>query len=129
MSLHPPQRSQHRSASASPPLCLGRALALTAAIVVFYLFVTTRSTLWDRDEARFATATVEMVQNHQYLYPTFNGELRPDKPILIYWLMSLPVRMLGTTELACRFFAPIGVGVSCLLTFWLGRRLFSAKPG
>lgn len=103
------------------------AVGVAAVVVIAFLFVTTRSTLWDADEARFSRATVEMVQSGNYLYPTFNDKLRPDKPILIYWLMSLPVRLLGPTELACRFFAPIGAAATCLLIWLVGCRLFSRK--
>jgi 4-amino-4-deoxy-L-arabinose transferase-like glycosyltransferase/membrane-associated phospholipid phosphatase len=108
-----------------------RALALGLAAVVFgsYLFVTTRSTLWDSDETRFSEATVEMVHSGDYLVPTLNGELRADKPVLIYWLMSLPVRLFGPTELACRFFAPIGATVTCLLTTLIARHLFGPSTG
>ncbi len=100
-----------------------------AAVLALYMFTTTRSTLWDRDEPRFSRATVEMTQSGNYVVPTFNGALRPDKPILIYWLMSLPVRVLGATEFASRFFAPIGTVLACLLTFVLGRRLFGSTTG
>lgn len=108
-----------------------RVLAMGLAVVLLasYLFVTTRSTLWDRDEPRFSEATVEMVYSGDYLVPTFRGELRPDKPILIYWLMSLPVRLFGPTELACRFFAPVGVAVACLLTYLMACHLFGPGTG
>lgn len=105
--------------------------AILIALVIFgaYLLITTRATLWDRDEPRFSRATVEMLESGDYLVPTFNGEWRLHKPILIYWLMSVPVRLLGPTELACRFFAAVGTTVTCLLTFLITRRLFDAKAG
>jgi 4-amino-4-deoxy-L-arabinose transferase-like glycosyltransferase len=106
------------------------AVILVAALVAgLYWFIDSRSTLWDRDEPRFARATVEMVESGNYLYPTFNGRLRPDKPILIYWLMSVPVRVLGPTSLACRFCGAVGIAATCLLTFLLGRRFTGDKAG
>ncbi len=105
-------------------------VVLVAAVVTcLYWFIDSRSTLWDRDEPRFARATVEMVESGNYLYPTFNGRLRPDKPILIYWLMSVPVRVLGPTSLACRFFGAVGIAITCLLTFLIGRRFTGDKAG
>jgi len=92
-----------------------------------YLTLTTASSLWDRDEPRFSRATVEMVESGNYLFPTFNGQLRPDKPILIYWLMSVPVRLLGPSELSCRMIAPLATLVAALLTFWVTRRLAGRK--
>ena len=104
-------------------------LALAGFILLLYLFCATRSTLWDRDEPKFAAASVEMLKSGNYLYPVYNGALRPDKPILIYWLMTLPLRWWGATELACRFFSVLGVVAACLLTYLCGRRLFSASAG
>ncbi len=107
-----------------------RAATLVAvAVLTGYLFITTRSTLWDRDEPRFARATVEMVESGNYLYPTFNGNLRPDKPILIYWLMSVPVRLLGQTELAVRLPSALGTALTCLLVFFIGRQLWDTRTG
>jgi 4-amino-4-deoxy-L-arabinose transferase-like glycosyltransferase len=95
---------------------------LALLVLAFYLFLTTRSTLWDRDEPRFARATVEMVESGNYLVPTFNGALRPDKPILIYWLMSIPVRALGVSELSCRMVAPFAAVATGLMLYGLSRR-------
>ncbi len=106
-----------------------RALAAAAAILVAFLALTPWTTLWDRDEPRFAEATVEMLASGNYLYPTFNGDLLPDKPILIYWLMTLTVRLLGPTELAVRFWAPVGLALTALLTWWAGRRLLPQRAG
>ena len=100
-----------------------------ALLFTVYLSLCSASSLWDRDEPRFSRATVEMVESGNYLYPTFNGQLRPDKPILIYWLMSVPVRLIGHTELACRMVAPIATLISTLLTFWVARRLAGARAG
>jgi len=104
-------------------------LLIAAVVAGVYAFISTRSTLWDRDEPRFARAAVEMVDSGNYLYPTFNGRLRPDKPILIYWLMSIPVRLFGQSELACRFFSIVGTAVTCLLIFCIARSLFGTQAG
>ncbi len=103
--------------------------AICLAVAGVYWFIDSRSTLWDRDEPRFARATAEMIESGNYLYPTFNGQLRPDKPILIYWLMSVPMRVLGPTSLACRFFSSVGIALTCFLTFLLARRFLDAKAG
>jgi 4-amino-4-deoxy-L-arabinose transferase-like glycosyltransferase len=106
-----------------------RALAAAAAILAAGLALAPWTTLWDRDEPRFAQATVEMLASGNYLYPTFNGHLRPDKPILIYWLMALSARLLGATELGVRFWAPVGLALTALLTWWTGKRLLSPRTG
>lgn len=106
-----------------------RVLLLVGTLWCIYLFTATRSTLWNRDEARYATAVLEMVDSGNYLFPTFNHELRPHKPILIYWLMSVPVRVFGPTELTVRLVATLCVAASCLMVFAIGRHLFSSWSG
>ncbi|MBN2428089.1 MAG: glycosyltransferase family 39 protein [Deltaproteobacteria bacterium] len=105
------------------------ALILLITFILLYSFTTTRSTLWDRDEPRFSRATVEMVNTGNYLVPHFNGKLRPDKPILIYWLMSIPVRIFGPTEFACRFFAPLAVLGTAILLPFIGGSLGHRRAG
>ncbi len=96
-------------------------------IGVFYLSLTPLTTLWDRDEPRFARAAAEMVSSGQYLYPTFEGELRPQKPILIYWLMTASIRVFGINELAVRCWSPLAVALAALFTYVIGRQIFSPR--
>jgi 4-amino-4-deoxy-L-arabinose transferase-like glycosyltransferase len=106
------------------------AAALVAcAIFFYYLAFTPRSTLWDRDEPRFAQAAVEMAESRQYLYPTFNDEERLQKPILIYWLMSASIRTLGPTELAARIWSPLGLAIAAVFTYLIGRQLRTPREG
>ncbi|HEV3460389.1 MAG TPA: glycosyltransferase family 39 protein [Thermoanaerobaculia bacterium] len=107
----------------------GAALALAGAIFVVLLALAGRTTLWDRDEPRFAQATVEMIASGDYLVPTFNGRLRPDKPVLVYWLMSVPVRLLGPTAVAARLWSAAGLALAALFTFSTARRLLSPRAG
>ena len=78
------------------------AVWLVTGFLAMALFAASRSTLWDRDEARFAQAAGEMAAQRRYLYPTFDGQLRPDKPILPYWSMAAAMRLFGRNEMAAR---------------------------
>ena len=49
--------------------------------------------LTDRDEARFAEASREMLQRDDVVVPWFNGAWRFDKPVLIYWCQSASYRV------------------------------------
>jgi 4-amino-4-deoxy-L-arabinose transferase-like glycosyltransferase len=106
-----------------------RALVIAAGIWLALLALTPWTTLWDRDEPRFAQAAVEMLRTGDYLVPTFNGEVRAQKPPLIYWLMTLSMRVLGPTEFAARFWSPAAMAIAALATFAIGRRLWSAAVG
>ncbi len=105
------------------------AILITVIYAVIFCLLASASSLWDRDEPRFARAAVEMVESGNYLFPTFNGDLRPDKPILIYWLMSVPLRLLGQIELAVRLPSILGLCGSMLLTYYMGRRLIDTRAG
>jgi 4-amino-4-deoxy-L-arabinose transferase-like glycosyltransferase len=126
-------RLDMKDSGVAPGLGSGRpwlsVAAICLAVAGVYWFIDSRSTLWDRDEPRFARATAEMIESGNYLYPTFNGQLRPDKPILIYWLMSVPMRVLGPTSLACRFFSSVGIALTCFFTFLLARRFLNDRAG
>lgn len=106
-----------------------QALLLSGAVFSVLLFTTPWSTLWDRDEPRFAQASLEMVDSGRYLFPTFRGEVRAHKPILTYWLMSVSLRVLGPTELAARFWSPVAVAAVCLFVFQIGKALISPRAG
>lgn len=124
------QRKQRRTFNIEHSMFNVRSsIFLFSLLFTLYLSLTTASSLWDRDEPRFSRATVEMVESGNYLYPTFNGQLRPDKPILIYWLMSVPVRIFGPSELTCRMVAPIATLLAALLTAWIARRLAGPTTG
>jgi 4-amino-4-deoxy-L-arabinose transferase-like glycosyltransferase len=105
------------------------AVVLSLAVAAVYLCLTPWTTLWDRDEARFGRAALEMVETGRYLYPTFAGELRPQKPALVYWLMAMAVWILGPTELALRFWSPVALAVTSILTFAVARRIVSTRAG
>jgi len=120
--------SEDRSRGRLAPAQAG-VLLIILAVFSNYLFVSTRSTLWDRDEPRYARAAVEMVESGNYLVPTFNSQIWFDKPPLLYWLMSLPIRLAGPTEFACRFFGVLGTALTCLLTFFIGKQLLGVKAG
>ena len=85
--------------------------------------------LWDRDEPRFATAAREMLERNDWVVPTFNGDLRPDKPILVYWLMMVSYSIFGIGTFAARFFSGIAGASAVFATALLGRSMFDRRVG
>ncbi|MFO0947482.1 MAG: glycosyltransferase family 39 protein [Planctomycetota bacterium] len=84
--------------------------------------------LWDRDEPRFATATREMKARGDWIVPTFNGDLRPDKPILVYWLMRLSYTVFGDGPFGA-LFSGIAGSLACMVVYSLGSRMFDRRVG
>jgi 4-amino-4-deoxy-L-arabinose transferase-like glycosyltransferase/membrane-associated phospholipid phosphatase len=85
--------------------------------------------LWDRDEPRFATAAREMLERNDWIVPTFNGDLRPDKPILVYWLMMISYSIFGVGTFAARFFSGVAGASAVFATSLLGRSMFDRRVG
>ncbi len=84
----------------------------------------------DRDEARFAQATRQMLETGDWLHIRFQNTARNQKPAGIYWLQALSV---ATTSDATspaiwpyRLPSLIGAMLAVLLTFALGRDLVGA---
>ncbi|NTU52629.1 MAG: glycosyltransferase family 39 protein [Chlorobiaceae bacterium] len=92
----------------------GRVLLPAAlALLVFLSFFAGLGSgpLFDVDEGAFSEATREMLVSGNYLTTWLNGELRFDKPILIYWLQLLSVKSFGISEFAFRL--PSALAAAC----------------
>ncbi len=80
----------------------------------------------DRDEARFAQATKQMVESGEYVDIRFQDEVRYKKPVGIYWLQAVAVKTgeaLGvpnarTTIWLYRLPSLAGAIGAVLLTYW-----------
>ena len=59
------------------------------------------------DEAKNSEAAREMLVSQNFFVPTFNGELRTDKPPLHYFLMMLSYSLFGVGPFAARFFSAV----------------------
>lgn len=59
------------------------------------------------DESKNAACAMEMMQRGDAVVPTFNGQLRTDKPPLHYYFMIAAYRLFGVTAFAARFFSAL----------------------
>lgn len=107
-----------------------RELALLALLsLTLHLVGNGRTSLWDRDEPRYAGATREMWQSGDLTFPTFNAEPRFHKPILIYWLMMIGTAIGGEDPFGARLVSAFA-GMATVLAVWgFGRRLFGPSAG
>jgi 4-amino-4-deoxy-L-arabinose transferase-like glycosyltransferase len=89
----------------------------------------------DRDEARFAQATKQMVESGDYVDIRFQDEVRYKKPVGIYWLQAGVVKTataLGfqyalTTIWLYRVPSLLGAVGAVLLTYWAALPLVSRR--
>ena len=89
----------------------------------------------DRDEARFAQATKQMVETGDYVDIRFQNEVRYKKPVGIYWMQAGAVKLgekLGvpearTTIWLYRIPSLIGALGAVLLTYWAALAFVSRR--
>jgi 4-amino-4-deoxy-L-arabinose transferase-like glycosyltransferase len=87
----------------------------------------------DRDEARFAQASKQMVESGDLVDIRYQDEPRYKKPIGIYWLQAAAVALSGQGAeapiSAYRLPSLLGAILAVLLTALIGARLFEPKTG
>ncbi len=87
----------------------------------------------DRDEARFAQASSQMLETGDFVQIRFQNEPRNKKPIAIYWLQAASAALWGSADYRkiwpYRLPSLFGAIFSVLLTFALGKRLFGERAG
>jgi 4-amino-4-deoxy-L-arabinose transferase-like glycosyltransferase len=86
----------------------------------------------DRDEARFAQASRQMLETGDFIRIRFQGEARNKKPIGIYWLQAAAVAAFSTPQSAAiwpyRLPSALAAAAAALLTFAFGARLLGSRP-
>jgi 4-amino-4-deoxy-L-arabinose transferase-like glycosyltransferase len=107
----------------------GHCALLLAVGAALFLLNLGGATLWDLDEGRNATASGIMLESGNYIIPYFNGELRVDKPALLYWLQIGAYKLFGVSEFSARLPSALAALLTILLCYELGRRLFTPATG
>ncbi|MFO0888766.1 MAG: glycosyltransferase family 39 protein [Isosphaeraceae bacterium] len=105
----------------------GAAIAILA--LALNLAGNARTGLWDRDEPRYAVAVREMRGSGNWVVPSYNGQPRYHKPILIYWLMGLSTALAGDSPFGLRLVSAAAGAGTCVLAWGLGRRLLGTRGG
>jgi 4-amino-4-deoxy-L-arabinose transferase-like glycosyltransferase len=102
-------------------------LWLVAAAGVIFFTNLGAAALFDMDEALYATCAREMLDRGNLVVPWFNGAMFPEKPPLMFWTMMAGFELFGVNELGARFFSAVLAVGTVLVTFHLGRILFSLR--
>ena len=58
--------------------------------------------IFDLDEGAFASSSLQMLRDNQYLIPYLGDDLRLEKPIFTYWVQTFSMTLFGATEFALR---------------------------
>jgi 4-amino-4-deoxy-L-arabinose transferase-like glycosyltransferase len=127
------RRPEHDLMARTAALFVGwRPYALLGALcLALYLPGINTIPVLDRDEARFAQSTRQMLETGDFLHIRFQDEARNRKPAGIYWLQAASVSAFSnpasTAIWPYRLPSLIGATLAVLLTFSLGRILL-AEP-
>jgi 4-amino-4-deoxy-L-arabinose transferase-like glycosyltransferase len=107
----------------------GHYLLLLAVGLILLFYNLGAPSLWDLDEGRNATAALEMLASGDFIVPTFNAQLRVDKPVLLYWLQVASLQAFGVNEFAARFPSALAALGTLFCCYELGRALFRPSTG
>lgn len=103
--------------------------ALLAAAVIPYFLNLGVSSIWDANEAFYAQTPREMMEAGDYVTPSFNFQLRMNKPVLSYWMVAASYHLFGISEWSERL--PIAIGALVIIgtAFGLARLLGGTTAG
>jgi 4-amino-4-deoxy-L-arabinose transferase-like glycosyltransferase len=108
-------------------------LRLVALCLVLYGSGITLLPPVDRDEARFAQATRQMVESGDFVRIRFQEEPRHKKPIGIHWLQAGAVAICGHADTSriwpYRLPSLLGALLAAVLTMYCGALLFDHRTG
>jgi 4-amino-4-deoxy-L-arabinose transferase-like glycosyltransferase len=104
-------------------------LFLLVAAAIPYFVNLGVSSIWDANEAFYAQTPREMLAADDYVTPSFNFQLRMNKPVLSYWEVAAAYRMFGVSEWSERLPIAIGGLVLIATAFGLGRLMGGTSAG
>ncbi|NIR59012.1 MAG: glycosyltransferase family 39 protein, partial [Gammaproteobacteria bacterium] len=101
-----------------------RTIAALAALAVAAAVAGLALPPLDRDEARFAQASAQMIESGDYIRITFQDEARNKKPAGIYWLQAAAVQTFSSPEAraiwAYRLPSVLGLVIAVIATYGAG---------
>lgn len=132
----PPPTSAEGAGGASASvdrLPLRQYLALLLACFALFLPGFFALPVTDRDEARFAQASRQMLESGDYVNISFQNRARHKKPVGVYWLQAASTAAFGGAERAeiwtYRLPSLLGAAIAVLGTAWLGARFYGPRIG
>jgi len=103
---------------------------LIAFCLILFFLNLNQWDLWSPDEPRYAQVAREMVEGGDWVLMHYNGKVYGQKPPLFFWLIALSSFLWqGFTPLAARFPSALFGTLTVLVTFLLGRSLYSSRAG
>jgi 4-amino-4-deoxy-L-arabinose transferase-like glycosyltransferase len=103
---------------------------LVGLCLVIYFVNLGQWDLWNPDEPRYAEVSREMVNGGDWVLMHRNGVLYTDKPPLFFWAIAFSSFLWqGFIPFSVRFPSALFGTLTVLLTFFIGKRLYSSRTG
>jgi 4-amino-4-deoxy-L-arabinose transferase-like glycosyltransferase len=106
-----------------PPLRHALFVSLIGLAALLHLTTIGWGDLYNHTEGQYAGAAREMIQTHQWLWPTNDGLPRLPKPPLLYWLIIGSFKIFGINSVAARLPIALAAMATVALTFLIGEKL------
>ncbi len=81
------------------------------------------------DEGRYVEIPREMVASNDYVTPHLNGLKYFEKPPLVYWVETAPIKLGFFNEFAFRFPIALFAILGCLVVYGFSRHFYSRRAG
>lgn len=121
-SFRPARWQPPRSCLTLPGFMVLRFLVILAVLTGAYLIGNGTTSLWDRDEPRYAQSSRQMLESGDWVVPRFLDELRLKKPIFIYWCQATAMKWFGPNAFSARLPSVVATVLAlCLIALAVGR--------
>jgi len=108
----------------------GQIALLLGLCLVIYFVNLGQWDLWSPDEPRYAEVSREMVNRGDWVLMHRNGHLYTDKPPLFFWAIAISSFLWqGFSPFSARFPSALFGTLTVLLTFFIGKKLYSSRTG
>ncbi|GJL65923.1 MAG: hypothetical protein NPIRA05_08940 [Nitrospirales bacterium] len=104
-------------------------VALLSGMGVFAFFYNLSSSLFGVTEGLYASVTETMVRTGEYVQLTLHGQPYWNKPPMFFWLQAVSTKFLGWHETALRLPSALFSVGTVVITYGLGKTLFSSTAG
>ncbi|MGI8431042.1 MAG: glycosyltransferase family 39 protein [Chthoniobacterales bacterium] len=106
-----------------PPVRRALFVFLLALAALLHVATIGWGVLYNETDGQYAGAAREMLEAHDWLTPTNDGIVRPQKAPLVYWAIMVSLKALGLTTAAARLPMALATCAAVALTFLIGDRL------
>jgi len=106
-----------------PPIRHALFVSLIALAALLHLTTVGWGDLYSHTEGQYAGAAREMIQTHQWVWPTNDGQPRLPKPPLLYWMIIGSFKIFGINSAAARLPIALATIATVVLTFLIGEKL------